>query len=399
MPEGANKLVESGLPLFFQVLNPDEVGIRPPPRRRGDALTTWVNALTMFQKEALIASGHAGKVWRLACDEGPHMNAHDAAPYPLAFLTVGMVASYMNEITALAERQAITIKTIKLTLDNYYTMEGSMPKRTLVGGVLPVELHVEIDGDAPRDRMTELVYHAVAASPINGLMRGKLENMFTLARNGQELTPSKAKPLGRPMYPDPLDRFALARPAPADPSLELIRRGGDTPRIEDPGYTSRPDASPAPSQPRILRIGGICRRRDDGINDITQLQYSPHGATFHFLSEEAPSSGGQGRAPDANTLISAGIAFCFMTQLARFAQITRTRLDAYRLIQDTHLALAGASGGAGAPSLADPVETHLYLDMEKDEDCAREILDMTEQTSFMQAFCRSDVKLRIKVSV
>jgi uncharacterized OsmC-like protein len=399
MPEGANKLVESGLPLFFQVANPEEVGIRPPPLRHGDALTTWVNALTMFQKETLIASAQTGKLWRLACDEGVHMNAQNSAPYPLAFMTVGMIASYMNEIMALAKQQAIKINDIKLTLDNYYTMEGSMPKRTLVGGVLPVALHAEIDSDATSDSMTELVYHAVAASPMNGLMRGKLQSLFTLARNGKALQPSKAKPLGRAMYPDPRERFALAKPLPPDPSFELIRRGEPTPKLLGKGYTSSPGASLAPDQSRVLRIGGICTVRDDGMKDITQLQYSPFGPMFHFVSEEAPANGGQGRAPDANSFISAGIGLCFMTQLTRFVQITRSRLDGYRIVQDTHLSRGGASRRAGSAGLADPIETHLYLDMEQDDAFAKEILDMAEQTCFMHALCRTDVKMRIKVSV
>lgn len=399
MPKGANKLVESGLPLFFQVANPEEVGIKPPAVRRGDALTTWANSLSMFQKEALVASARTGKVWHLASDEGAYLNGHDAAPCPLAFLTAGMIASYMNEIMALAEQRNININDIRLTLDNFYTMEGSMPRRTMAGGVLPVELHAEIDGDATRDEMIELVYHAVAASPVNGLMRGKLDSLFTLARNGREVQPCKAKPLERAMYPDPGHRFALVKPAPSDPSIQLIRRGDATPKVEGDGFTASAGASLAADQSRTVRVGGICTRRDDGMKDITQLQYSPRSTMFHFVSEEAPVNGGRGRAPDANTLISAGIAFCFMTQLARFAHMTKTDLDGYRIVQDTHFSLGDVLGQAGATGTADPIETHVYLNTEGDDALAKEVLDMGEQTSFLHAFCRTDVKIRIKVSV
>ena len=58
-----------------------------------------------------------------------------------------MIASYMNEITALAKLQSVVIRQLNLTQDNFYTMTGSMPKRTMVGGALPVELRVEIDCD------------------------------------------------------------------------------------------------------------------------------------------------------------------------------------------------------------------------------------------------------------
>ena len=55
-----------------------------------------------MQKEALVINGATGKAWRFASDEGAYLAGHDIGPCPLSFLTTGMVASYMNEITALA---------------------------------------------------------------------------------------------------------------------------------------------------------------------------------------------------------------------------------------------------------------------------------------------------------
>ena len=103
-----------------------------------------------------------------------------------------MIASYMNEITALAKQQGVTIRKLKLTQDNYYTMTGSMPKRTMVGGALPVELLVEIDCDLESAALNQFLMNAIHASPLNGLMRGQLESLFTLSKNGAELQPAKA---------------------------------------------------------------------------------------------------------------------------------------------------------------------------------------------------------------
>ncbi|MEM6579368.1 MAG: OsmC family peroxiredoxin, partial [Pseudomonadota bacterium] len=99
---GENIIGTSGLAPFFKVGNPDEVGIDAPANRKGDALRTWVRSLSGFQKEALIRSHNTGETWRLVSDEGPYLNGHDAAPCPLAFLSTGMAASFMNEILALA---------------------------------------------------------------------------------------------------------------------------------------------------------------------------------------------------------------------------------------------------------------------------------------------------------
>lgn len=51
-----------------------------------------------------------------------------------------------------------------------------------------------------------------------------------------------------------------------------------------------------------------------------------------------------------------------MAQLGRYAKITRTALDAYRLVQDTHLPVAPRPGAPVCPVPADPIESHLYLD-------------------------------------
>jgi organic hydroperoxide reductase OsmC/OhrA len=131
--------------------------------------------------------------------------------------------------------------------------------------------------------------------------------------------------------------------------------------------------------------------REDGIKEIQQMQYSPHGTSFKFLSSE------DGRAPDANSLISAGIGFCFMTQFGRFVSMLKLDLSDYRIIQDTHFSLGGASGGTGKAGEADPIETHVYLETGESDAVAQEMLDISEQTCFLHAFCRTDLKTKLKV--
>jgi len=395
MALGENIIGSSGLAPFFRVGNADEIGIAPPPLRRGDALRTWVRSLSGFQKEALVTSARTGATWRLVSDEGPYLDGHDAAPCPLAFLSTGMAASYMNEMTALAARDGVAIRRLRLVQDNYYTMQGSMRRRTMVGGALPVELRVEIDCDLEDGPLGELLMNAIHASPLNGLMRGRLASLFTLAKNGKELEPAEVAPLGASILADPGDRFGAAAPVPSD--LVLMQPVGPTPKKEVAGGTSAPSSSLSDEQNRTLNIGAECILREDGLKEIVQRQYSPHGTSFRFLSEEAPAGGGPARAPDAASYISAGIAFCFMTQFGRFISMLKLNLDEYRIVQDTHFSLGGASGGTGRAGEADPVETHVYLTTTESDDVAREMLDISEKTCFLHAFCRTDLKTRLKV--
>lgn len=386
---GENIIGTSGLPPFFSVANADAVSIDSPENRRGDALRTWVRSLSGFQKEALVRSALTGRTWRLVSDEGPYLNGHDAAPCPLAFLSCGMAASFMNEILALAEIREVEIRGLKLIQDNYYTMKGSMPKRTMVGGAENIDLQVEIGCDLDDAALYKFLIDATFASPLNGLMRGGLESLFKLGRNGKELPTSKAAELAAALFPDPGDHFDLTVAEAG--TLALMEQVGPTPRKDVVRGTSSAAGSLADEQDRRLNIGAVAIMREDGIKEIQQMQYSPYGTSFRFLSSE------DGRAPDANTLISAGIGFCFMTQFGRFVSMLKLDLPDYRIVQDTHFSLGGASGGTGRPGEADPLETHVYLETSESDETAQEMLDISEQTCFLHAFCRTDLKTKLKV--
>jgi hypothetical protein len=216
--------------------------------------------------------------------------------------------------------------------------------------------------------------------------------LFTVTHNGRELAPARALPLGLPALPDPETQFDRAEPGSSG-ALPLVRRGGSTPK--SPHSVTLAGDSLAEQQSRLLHLRGICTVRDDGVKEIEQHLYNPHGSIFHFLCDEAPVTGGGGRAPDAATYIAAGIGFCFMTQFGRYAKIVGAELDRYRIVQDTHFSLGGASGGTGAPGTAAPVETHVYLDTREADEFARTALDMAEQTCFLHALCKTSLKTKV----
>ena len=203
----ANPLIESGKPLFFRVDDTAATHIGAPDIRLGEAVRLCVRSLSVMQKEALVISARSGAMWRLASDEGDYLAGLDEAPCPLSFLTTGMVSSYMNEIQALAKQRDIAIDDIRLIQDNYYTMTGSARAGTMIGGAKDVHLTAQIASSADRDALQKLVLDATAASPLNSLMRGAKESLFTLSHNGNEITTEKAQPLGHPLPPKHLRLF------------------------------------------------------------------------------------------------------------------------------------------------------------------------------------------------
>ena len=387
---GEDLISASGAPAFFKVSNADEVTISSPENRMGDALRTWVRSLSGFQKEALVRSARTGDTWRFVSDEGPYLNGHDAACCPLAFLSCGMAASYMNEILALAGIRGVDIRKLRLIQNNFYTMTGSMMKRTMVGGAENIELEVEIDCDLDDAALHQFLVDATFASPLNGLMRGRVDSLFKLGKNGAELATAKAIELDGALFPDPGDHFAIAQPAKSN--LDLLTKVGATPKKEVAKGTASNASSLSDEQNRRLNIGAVAELREDGIKSIQQMQYSPWGTSFNLLSSE------DGRAPDANTLISAGIGFCFMTQFGRFVSMLKLDLPDYRIVQDTHFSLGGASGGTGQAGEAAPIETHVYLETSESDETAQEMLDISEKTCFLHAFCKTDLKTKLKVT-
>lgn len=386
---GEDILGQVGGSPFYKVANADEIGISAPENRKGDAVRTWVRSLSGFQKEAVIRSAKTGETWRLASDEGAYLNGYDQAPCPLAFLTCGMISSFMNEINALAELDNVNIRKLRLTQNNYYTMQGSMLKRTMMGGAENIDLKVEIDCDLSDAALNEFLINATYASPLNGLMRGQIPSLFKLAKNGSGLKTAEARELDGDLLTDPGHRSADAQAMPSD--MTLIQKGDMSPKKEVAKGTAAGGSSLSDHQDRRLNPAAMAVMREDGVKEITQLLYSPHGSSFTFLSSE------DGRAPDANTLISAGIGFCFMTQFGRFVSMLNLDLPEYRIAQDTHFSLGGASGGSRQPGEADPIETHVYLETSEPDETAQEMLDISEKTCFLHAFCRTDLKTKLQV--
>ena len=391
-----NRLRESGKPLFFKVANAAGLGIAWPGLRRDDAIRVHVRSLSVMQKEALVTSTRTGATWRLASDEGAYLDGDDEAPCPLSFLTTGMICSFMEEIRALARERGVEMTRIELVQNNYYTMKGSALRGTMTGGARDVELEARIETRADGDTVMRLLLDATAASPVAGLMHRALPGLFALAHNGRPLDVTGVAPIGPASTPGHApaladSEFDAAVPAPGDFSRHIVR-DGPSPKIA--GTTGFAGSSLAEQQDRILHLRATCRLRNDGVKQVEQHLYNPHGSIFRFLCDEAPENGGRGAAPDALSYVSAGIAFCFMTQFGRYAKITRKDLRDYRIVQDTHFSRGGS--GTGRAGEADPVATHVHLETGEDDEFARTALRMAEQTCFLHALCRGEIRTKVR---
>jgi len=355
-------------------------------------------ALTGMQKQALVHDGASNIMWRMLCDEGPYLHGTDLAPFPLAYFTTGLALSILGEIEALAAARGIGLSGFSLILDNWYSMHGSALNGTMAAGALPPEILLQASSEAGATTLTELIADAMIASPANALLRSVLASRFTITHNAEPLQTERVMSLQRTPLARPQATLESARPAaPECYAANIIRKLSCADTVF--GVEGGAGSSLQAEQERYLHVRGIASRRQDGLYQVDTQLFKPIGSVFRCIGDACSRFGGRDRAPSAHAYLCAGIAFCYLTQIGRFAHINKQRLDHFSLVQDTRFSLPGASGHSGRPAWAKAVETHVHVDSPETPETIQQLIDMGEQTCFLHAACRTPLKARIHLPI
>ena len=348
----------------------------------GIAIRTEVRALDGMQKEALVYYTPTKTVWRMVSDEGPYLNGTDLSPFPLAFYTAGMAFSFVTELLKHAASRAVDLSGIELIQDNFYTMEGSALRGDMTGGALPAELAIKADLD--NDQLQALVDKAVKSSPPQAYNRKVLDNIFSLTLNDESIPVTGIKASDKSKV-DPGANFRLVGPESDTPREDIIvkLRSAETLFNVDGGAGS----SLKSEQKRTLHVRGVVTVRKDGLLECNVQLFKPIGSTFRFLCDYQDGD----LAPPPLAYLSAGVGFCFMTQVGRYATIVKQKIKAYRIVQDNTFTFDGNE------AVAHPIDTHLFIDMNETTDEAQKLLGMSEQTCFLHAAMRSEVPSNVGI--
>lgn len=346
---------------------------------------TRTRALDGMQKEAIVQGGVDGTSWRLLCDEGPWLNGTDLAPFPLGFFAAGAAACFMSDILAQAREQDLHLSKLNLKIDHFFTMEGSILRGTMAAGVDPIHLSFDAGANVDETRLEAIVRAALRdRSAASRALGARLPSRFALSVNGQAVAwPGNAS---RQLagVADPAAIFdGLQPPAQTDLAAAIIHKDESTTVSGGSAVGLQSD------QKRTVHIHSDARLRADGLKEIAVQCLTPQGSRFVFLSDDNPTEGGQGRAPCGLTYLSAGVAFCFMTQLGRYANIKKMRLNNYRIVQQTAFG-SHESGPA-------PVETAVFLDSEDSAENNLRMVQMGEQTCYLHTAFREPVEVLLKV--
>lgn len=375
-----------GRPLVYKVAPPGPVR---PPDPEAVRVRVEARALEGMQKEALVHHEPTNTTWRMVSDEGPYLNGTDLAPFPLAFYAVGMAFSYLSELERHAAARGVVLRSVRLQQDNYYTMQGSAIRGDMIGGALPAEIAVSVESSASPEQIAELVRLAEASSPAQSYMNDVLRNTFWLAANGRPIPVKEVAACASDHHSDPSPEFDAVQPAPTESSLpDIITKRTSAEAVH--GVEGGAGSSLHSEQKRTLHVRTEAWIRDDGMREAEVRLFKPIGSSFRLVSDETSRA-----APPSLGYLSAGVGFCYMTQLGRYAKIVKQDLGSYRIVQDNVF----RPRGAGARAEARPVDTHLFVTLNDTDEAAQRLLRMGERTCFLHAAMRSGNRSKLSATL
>ena len=112
----------------------------------------------------------------------------------------------------------------------------------------------------------------------------------------------------------------------------------------------------------------------------------PGTSHFKLVTDES----GAGTAPCGLALLSAGIAFCYMTQLSRYIENMKMSIHGVRLVQFNPY-VGGSKGGAR------PIDTHLFLNGQAAEETHLQLLTMAARTCYLHAASKTPTEPKLRI--
>ncbi len=338
-----------------------------PPRLDGACETFKVDARHVggHVREAVVSAGEEASAWRLLSDEGLHLKGTDLAPFPFGYFNAGLQGDLIRCIRNAAARQGVDLESLDIVLDNEYWLTGSFALGTGQGHAEPTRIQIDMRSNASAAAVAAVIVAAVEASPALALLRTPLVNTFALYINGRRRTVADVAASPAADVVDPFLRYQAPPRAHSDAAETIeklsVREGGEI------------AIAPSATTTRITRkVTGRGRLVDaSGMTDIETWLQLPGMSHFAFRSDE----GGGDRAPCGLALLSAGLAFCYMTQIARYVDAMKLAVGSVRLVQFSPFQAGAAEG----------FDTHLFLNGEAVDEVQSNLLTIAARTCYLHA--------------
>ncbi len=344
--------------------------------RRESSFRCEVMGIGGFQKEGLVEDLTTGRVWRLAADEGKYLRGTGLAPAPLMHWAAGLHGDVTSRIAGLAAAEKMSVASLEVTVSQGFASQGSFVRGEAVGLVFDLAWEFRVVTDEPANRIVSIVDRALRSSPANAAMTTGKEGTFALYASGRAIPVSGVPQSRADAQADPFRRHA-SRPAPVD---------GDI--VTNTVVTTRPgtDSTTVAGDDHTGAVGWHVQakgRYDFESGTVTATVGFPELAASESWALVSDCTNRQ--APSPLSYFSIGTAFCYHTQLCRYANVRRMGISSPRLVQASSFSSDGGQAEARA------FDTHLFLNGTIDDDQATSLLVAAVNTCYAHRALSVDV--------
>lgn len=380
-PKIIDTIDSHGDPLAFRLRQ--GVGRSPLFRSGRDEIKVEARQLAGHQKEAVVTEGAGGSAWRLSSDEGTHLRGTNLAPFPLGFFNAGMQSDLYGRIRMLAVARGIDLGSVEIRVANHYWLTGSFIHGTGEGHAEAPDIDLRVEGGASTEAIRALVAAAMDASPAIAFLRSPLSgNTFALYINGRR---RKVEGVANSASDDAGDPYRIYTEAPRPQDVN-----GRRDMIEKTGQVEQgtPEPAPATVTNKLIRniLGEGKSAGGGGMYETDTWLGMPGTSHFRLVSDES----GDATAPCGLALLSAGIAFCYMTQLSRYIENMKMKIQGVRLVQfNPYVAESNAVAG--------PIDTHLFLNGEAADETHLQLLTIAARTCYLHAAAKAPTEPKLRI--
>ena len=334
-----------------------------------DAILLEVRQVGQHQKESVVREGAGGSLWRTASDEGVHLKGTDLAPFPLGYFNAGLQSDLAGRILKLAGKRRLPVSGLSIKLKNGYSLTGSFKQGTGVGVGEYCAVDVDVAGNLKGEQAAELVRDAIDASPCFAMLTDTLDNTFALYVNGRRRDPTTLLASLASNADDPYLKYRTLPVPLADTSTlpDLI--------VKLPGKQ--------PGEPIVAPVEGKVVREVTGSGEVVDLSglyrsktglNLPASSSFQYVTDESAAD----RAPSGLALATAGIAYCYITQICRYIETQKLPIRDVRLVQTSPYSIDADGRGR-----AKPCDTHLFMNGEATEDTFETLMRVAANTCYL----------------
>ncbi len=155
-------------------------------QRREFVVSVETEALEGHRKKGVFLEPDYIREFTVYCDEGPRLGANTAPP-PIGYFLQSAAFCTLTQLTRYGEMMKIGVNHAKVSVRARFRTTGSVLQETIEASTLDFEVKIEVDSDAPPERVAALIRNAEAGCYVMQAIRNPVPVTTTVDLNGEAL--------------------------------------------------------------------------------------------------------------------------------------------------------------------------------------------------------------------